>query len=812
MDLDLRYSLRALRRQPGFALTATLTLALGIGSATAIYSIVDATLLRPLPFPSPHELMQLALVTPQKAGLPSNTHPNWSYPKARTLADAQTSFSALALHRAAEITLVMPGAAAARIPAEAVQASYFPLLRIPPALGRTFTDQEDAPGQPVRAVLSDALWHRLFAGDPGIIGRRLEIDGRPVTVIGVMPPRFTGLSAAAELWIPIAPMDHREFNQPHSHNPLLVGRLRPGVMPKEAQAEAAAIGKRLSEAYPDPVGPKGWGATAIPLEERRVDPVFRRTVLILFGAVFLVLLIACGNVAGLLLARAASRQAEFAIRRSLGATRSRLARQLFVESALLAAGGAILGVAFAAAAVRLVRLVDPTSGIWAGRPVSGLTALAFQNLALDGRVLAFAIAVAATTVFLCGFAPALHGTRNVVRGGQYPALRLRQLLIAGQVALAVVLLVAATLTTRSLSALIETRLGAQTHNVLTARVSYPFGSIQPGVSAATFQQVERNAAALPGVLAAGLSSCHPLAGGCSQTIATYFGRENPPRGSEPRVATHFISASFFQALEIPLIRGRMFTDADTGGRPKVIILSQTAARRLFPGEDPIGKRIGLGQAGFDTGAEIVGIVGDVLYRSHRQQPASDLYVPHLQTVRAALFLHVRASGDPRALVPALREAVRQADPSLPLHNIRTMTERISAATADSRFSATLLGAFAVAATMLAGFGIYGLLAYALARRTREIGIRLALGAGPAHISGTLLRQSLQPVLLGLLVGVPAAAGCARMLESLLFQTSPSDPANYVTSTVLISAAALGASLLPARRALRIAPSEALRSE
>ncbi|MBX9600869.1 MAG: ABC transporter permease [Bryobacteraceae bacterium] len=812
MNLDLRYSLRALRRQPGFTLLAILTLALGIGAATAIFSVVDATLLRPLPFPHPGELMQLSLVTPQRASLPSNFLPNWSYPKARLLTASQTSFSAIALHRAAEVTLVMMGTPAAKIPAEAVQASYFPLLGIAPALGRTFTDREDAPGQPVRTVLSHALWQRLFAGDPAVIGRRLEIDNLPVTVIGVMPPRFNGLSAAAELWLPLAPLDHREFHQPHSHNPLMIGRLRTGVSSSEAEAEVAAIGKRIADAYPDPLGVSGWGASAKPLEERRADPFFRRTVLILFGAVSLVLLIACGNVAGLLLARAASRQAEFATRRSLGATRARLARQLFVESALLAGGGAMLGIALAAAGVRLIRLVDPTSGAWLGRPVSGLTALAFQNLALDGRVLGFTIAIAAITVFLCGFAPALHGTRNVVRGGQSPALRLRQMLIAGQVALAVVLLVAATLTTRSLSALIDTRLGAQTRNVLTARVSYPFGSIQPEVTAAAFQRVERGAAALPGVLAAGLGSCHPLAGGCSQTIAYYFDRENPPRGGEPRVATHFISASYFRALEIPLIAGRMFTDADTSGRPRVMILSETAARQLFPGEDPVGKRLGIGQGGFHAGAEVVGVVGDVLYRSQRQQAGSDVYVPHLQTLRAALFLHVRAAGDPRALVPALREAVRRVDPSLPLHNIKTMTERISSATADSRFSATLLGAFALTATLLAAFGIYGLLAYALARRTREIGIRMALGAGPAHISGTLLRQSLQPVLFGLLAGVPAAAGCARLLESMLFRTSPADPASYAAGAGLILGAAVAASLLPARWALRIAPSEALRSE
>jgi len=824
---DLRFAARTLARQPGFTAIAVFTLAVGIGANTAIYSVVDATLLRTLPYQDPARLMKVSLVAPPRlnplGGGPPVADMVWSYPKYETFRKTQQIFSGTSVYQPTEFSLT--GAdEPERIRGEIVGGSYFPVLGIRTAAGRTFLPEEDAvPERNFVAIISHSLWERRYGSDPAIIGKPISLDLRSYTVVGVLPVGFQGLSGPADVWVPVHTLNGPDdLDQPFSHSWSMVARLKPGVTPAQAAAAVTLLGMRVAEAYPDPIGRAGWGAIARPLDATRIDAVLRQSVLVLFGAVGFVLLIACANIANLLLARGTARQREIAIRLAVGANRSRLVRQLLTESLLLAVIGAAASIAVAYLGVRALGSINPISGNPFGRRLSGLTLLGLGSIHLDARALLFTFAIALATGVLFGLAPALQASRadytealkNASRPTGIAGLRLltgKSILVVTEVALAVVLLAGAGLMIKSFSRLLATRTGVDPGNVLTVRLKLPDAMFNTG-STTFFDPLEKRLATLPGVVSAGMSNCYALAGGCNGTVIWF--RDRPPvtRGTEPSIGVHFVSPSYFQAMKIPLLRGRWFTDGDRKGSPKVVIVSDAAARRFWPGEDPIGKPVGVGQGGFGDRAEVIGIVGDVRYGQMDEPPRPDVYISHLQASRGAMYVFLRAAGNPTALIPAVEREVHALDKNVPVYDIKTMNERIRDSTARARFSAILLAVFAGIAMALAAVGIYGVMSYLVTQRTREIGIRIALGARSGEVLALVVRRGTALALAGIALGTAGALAATRVLSTLLYEVKPGDPATYITMAVLLAIVALAASYIPARRASIVDPSTALRAE
>ncbi|HSK78253.1 MAG TPA: ABC transporter permease, partial [Thermoanaerobaculia bacterium] len=626
---DIRFSLRDLLARPGFTAVVLLTLAITIGANTAMFSIVHATLLRPLPFASPERLMALHLVLPkslqEQAGREEMV---WSYPKFETFRAAQHSFADLALYQATEMTLTgreLPE----RLAGEAVGASYFRMLGITPVVGRGFVPEEDSqPGTRTVVVLGHSLWTRQFAADPRVVGTLASLDGKPYTVMGVAPPGFKGLTGSAEYWVPVAARSADLLSGAFSHEFDLVGRLAPGVTLRRAASEVAELGRVVDEAHPAPEGMGGgWGASARPLAEERIDPAIRRAALVLFVAVALVLLIACANLANLQLARAEARRGEVAVRLAIGASRGRLVRQLLTESLVLAIGGGVAGVLLAWLCVRALAVIDPAATITSfGRPLEGLSSLVLSSIRIDGTALVFTLLVTVATAVLFGLVPAVRASRVAVSDalrGQEDAesnrrirpLAGRGVLVSTEIALTLVLLIAAGLTIKSLATLLGTNVGFDAQHVLTVRVSLPEGAYTPESSDPFFNELLARVRAIPGVTLAALGNCPPVSGGCNESTITFLDRPPVPEGQGPSVGVHFITPGYLDSLRVPLLRGRDLTPADRKGAPKVVLINETAARQLWPGEDPIGKRVGVPQGGFQDGAEVVGIVGDMRFTS-----------------------------------------------------------------------------------------------------------------------------------------------------------------------------------------------------
>jgi len=820
---DLRYAARSLAKQPGFSLIAMLTLAVGIGANTAIYSVVDATLLRPLPFKDPDRLMKVSLTAPGMHGRPAMDDFPWSYPKYQDFRRLQPVFEDTALYRGALFNLTEIQEAE-QVRGEQVGAGYFPVLGVRAQVGRTFLPEEDATPEthPV-AILSHGLWQRRFGGDPKVAGRTVTLNGKRYTVVGVLPPGFQGLTGPAEVWLPTMTSDARDLSQRWSHSYDLVARLKPGASEAQAASAVAVLGPRIDEAHSDPRF-KGWGAKARSLGEARIDPVIRRSVLVLFGAVAFVLLIACVNIANLLLVRGSARQREIAIRLAVGASRARLVRQLLTESLLLAFLGAAAGLALAYWGVELLSAVNPASGAAFGRRLSGLTLLGLSSIRIDARALLFTLGAALATGVLFGLLPALQASRPnltdaLKSGGARPsglggirALTGKSVLVVTEVALALVLLAGAGLMIKSLGRLLATKTGVDPENVLTLRINLPPERYGPQTFTAFFGDLETRVSALPGVLSAGMGNCYPLAGGCNTTVIWFRDRPEASRGSEPLVGVHFVSPEYFKTLRVPLLRGRMFTRADRQGAPKVVLISETAARKFWPNEDPVGKPVGVGQGGFGDRAEVIGIVGGVRYGQAEEAPRPDVYISHLQSPRSSLMIFARAAGDPLALAEAVRREVRTLHKDFPVFDIQTLRGRLGQATARTRFSATLLAVFASIALVLAAVGIYGVMSYAVTQRTREIGIRIALGARPGDVLALVVRRGLLLALAGIAIGLAAALVSTRVLATLLYEVTPGDPLTYVAITLLLGAVALLATYIPARRATRVDVLSALRAE
>jgi putative ABC transport system permease protein len=814
---DLRYAVRTLARHSGFTAIAVLTLALGIGANTAIYSVVDATLLRTLPFYQPSRLMKVALVAPGLHGEPPRDDVVWSYPKYETFRQLQQVFSDSAVYRSSTDNLTATDDPE-QIRGEIVSASYFPLLGVKAAVGRVFLPEEDVTAEKdMVALISHSLWEQRYGGDPAAIGKTISLDSVPYTIVGVLPAGFQGLSGPADVWRPVHTLSWADdLSQRWSHSWEMIARLKPGVTAGQAKSAVTLLGAQIDRAHAMR-NSAAWGAKARTLDEARLDPAVRKSVLVLFGAVSFVLLIACVNIANLLLARGSTRTREIAIRLAIGARRSRLVRQLLTESLLLAMLGAVASVAMAWAGLRALEWINPanpaTAGNAFGRRISGLTALGLDSIRLDSRALLFTFGIAVLTGILFGLAPAWQASRAAVADALKNAaarplgiLTGKSVLVVAELALALVLLVGAGLMLKSFSRLLAGRTGVDADRVLTVRMN------KTPTTASFFSELERRVAALPGVESAGLMNCHALAGGCNSTVIWFRDKPPVPSGSEPIVGVHWASPGYFKSVRIPLLRGRSFTHADRQGAQKVVLINDSAARRFWPGEDPIGHHIGVGQGGFGDSAEVIGIVGDVRYGEMDQPAVPDVYLPYLQSPRGSLILYVRTAGNPVALVQAVRREVRALDKDLPVYDIKTMPERITAATARTRFSAILLAVFAGIALVLSAVGIYGVMSYVVTQRTREIGIRMALGARQRDVLALVLGRGAILATAGIVIGVAGGLAATRVLASMLYEVRPSDLETYAVIALLLLVVALAASYFPARRASWVDPSTALRAE
>ena len=823
---DLRVAFRGLKRRPGLAVLAILTLALGVGANAAIFSVLYSALLRQLPFNEPDRLMDVTMVTPGREGEPSRNDMVWSFPKAQTFMAEQRVYRDVALYRGGAMTLGFDDGAE-RVQGEEVTGRYLATLGVSPALGRDFDVAEDrTPGAQRVALLSHGLWLRRFGGESDVIGQTIQVDGLPAVVIGIMGRGFRGLSGQGEVWINAAAGDAQDLGQRWSHSWNMLARLAPGVTRERALAEVPVLGERVAAAHPDPVGiaPGGgkWGATARPLDATRIDPAIGRSLVVLEVAVGLVLLIACANLANLFLTRAATRRREIAVRLAVGARRQHLVRQLLTESAVIAGLGGLVGVMVSGLGIKgLSSLLSGLSDAIGAR-LGGLTVLGLTNVRLDGTVLLFTLGVTVLTALMVGILPAVRATRPdlteaLKEGGLqgvvgHRGFGLRDGLVIAELALAVVLLAGAGLMIRSLSQLLAIDAGIEASGVLSVRTAIPYASYQPDSAAGFFVQLVERAAALPGVESAALGNCPPLAGGCNGTVWWYRDRANPPAGSEPLVGVHHVSPDYFRTLGVPLLQGRVFTAADRRGGPKVIVINQAAARKFFPNEDPIGKPVAVGQGGFHDRAEVVGVVGDMRFATVDQAPVPDAFIPYFQAPRPGVMLYVRTAGPPQSLVPLVRALIRELNPQLPVYDIRTMQDRVALATVQPRLTTWVLAIFAVVALLLAAVGVYGVIAYDVTQRTREIGVRMALGARPRMVLGLVFRRGLLLTLVGLAGGLVVALGATRLLRSLLYGVEPADPATYAAITLVLAVSAVAATWFPARRATRVDPMEAIRTE
>jgi len=817
---DVLYALRVLRANPAFTVVAVLTLAVGIGANAAIFSVVDAALLRPLPFREPDRLMTASLRMPVQYG-PRVIDMTWSYPKSRTFREVQRAFADVSLHRPEALT-VGGADGAERVHGEIVEAAYFRILGVGAAHGRLFADEEDRPagGAPV-VLISDGYWQRRFSRELGVLGSRIEVNGRPFTVIGVLPREFRGLSGNSDLWALITSVRSRGvLTGVTTHQFQMIGRLQPGITSAHAKEAVRDAGRLVDERHADPERGR-WGAAAYTMSEMRVDPALRRSVLTLGVAVALVLLIACANIANLLLARGAARHREIAVRLAIGASRGRLMRQLLTESVLLAFFGAVAGLVVAAVGVRiLAALVPAGGGALAGvleREHAGLTRVALAGIRIDTSVLVFTLGVTIVTGLLFGLMPAVTASRaplvDAMRQGHmtvpvFSGLRRvtgRGVLVAAEVALAVVLLVTAGLMIKSLGRLFETRVGYDPGGLLTVHVNLSGSRYSRDSAAQLWDEILTRVAALPGVSGAAMGNCAPVGDNCDGTSIQVAGQT----GSS-HVGFHMVSPDYFRTLRVPLLRGRVFEPQDRLGSEPVAIINEMAVRQIWAGADPLRSPIvGWG----DAPLRVVGVVGDMRFENIEVPARPAIYVPYTQQSRPRGVLFVRvARGNPALLSDGVRRQVRAADRSHAAYDVRTMRDRMRDATARSRFSTIVLSAFAAVALVLASLGIYGVMSLAVAQRTRELGVRLALGADARKLLRMVLGQAMALVSVGALVGLVGATIAARALRALLYGVAPLDPSAYAISASVLVLAALAATLVPAVRATRVNPLDALRAE
>jgi putative ABC transport system permease protein len=795
---DVRYAVRRLLKSPGFALVAVGALTLGIGANTAIFSVVNSVLLRPLPYPEPEQLVQVWESRPRMNMPRSEVAPH----EFLAWAERSQSFRQLAANDLTEYNLTGRGEPE-RVTGALVTAGYFPLFGVSPAQGRTFLAEEDQPGKDNVVVLGHELWRSRFNSDPSVVGQSVSLDGVPCTVVGVMPRGFR-LPDGAGLARPIA-FTVEDRAKAGSHFLNVYGRLKEGVALAQAGGEMATVAGRVEQDFGDVNA--GHRVVLVPLHEQVVGGA-RTALLVLLGAVGLVLLIACANVANLLLARAAGRRREVAVRAALGASRWRIVRQLLAESVLLSALGGAAGLLLAVWGVDLLVSLDPTGVQRAG------------EVTLDWRVLGFTFGLSLLTGLLFGLAPALQASKadfneSLKEGGRSAQglgrSRLRGALVVSEVALTLVLLVGAGLLVKSFRQLLAVDSGLDPHGVLTLDVSLPQAKYAERQQITSFyERLIEQAAALPGVEAAGAVSVLPLAGNDNSNFVQIEGRPPQPAGQALRAGRRNVSADYFRALGIPVKRGRAFNASDAKDAPPVVVINESLARSFFAGEDAVGKRIRTGEK--SPWVEVVGVVGDVRHRGLDVETRPEMFFPHLQTPSRQMTLVVRAAGDPAALAGPLRVRVRELDRDQPVGNVKTMETWVAESVASRRFSVLLLGVFACVAAGLAALGLYGVVSYSVAQRTHEIGLRVALGARPRDVLRLVIRQGMTLTLLGTAVGLLAALALTRVMSGLLFGVGATDLATFVAVPLMLLTVALLACYLPARRATKVDPMVALRHE
>lgn len=797
---DLRFALRGIVKRPSFAAVVLATLALGIGASTAIFSVVNGILLRPLPYREPDRLV-FASETERGQRM------SFGYPNYVDYRDRTQSFESLACHQAGSFTVVGTSKPR-RIDGRLVCWNFFTVLGVQPQLGRTFTAGDDRAGAPPVAMISDRLWKQELGGDPGIIGRTLRTTERTFTVIGVLPSGFR-FSRVEDLFVPVGltvTADSGWLDRGNHFGLYAIGRLKPGVEVRQAQAEADQIFVDLRRAYPNTNSTNGG---RIVLLRDRIVEVIRDTLVALMGAVAFLLLLSCVNVANLLVAQGAARQHELAVRTALGGTRWRLVRQLLVESTVLSVAGGVLGVLLAFWLLRLLIALAPPD------------VPRIHEVSLDTVSLTFALGAAALCGLVFGSFPALQASAGghlhlLARAGRTSSIaphRTRRALMAIEVALALVLLAGCGLMGRTMLGLHAVNPGFRTDHLLTARLSLGGPAWTPDKRIAFFNVVLPKLNAAPGVTRAALTYSLPIEGSQWGSIFTVADKPVPPRDQLPTAAFVPVSAGYFETMEIQTLRGRVFDARDSNTSARVIVVNSMLARRLWPGEDAVGKRLKQGwPEGNGPWREVVGIVGDVKLEGVDQDAPMQVFMPLMQEPARSLAIVARTSVDPMHVARDLESVVQSVDHDVPLMRVQPMTALMSDAIARQRLSLVVLAVFAVVAVLVAAVGLYGVVAHSVTERTREIGVRMALGAEGRQVLGLFVRQGLVTAAAGTLVGLGGTALLTRALEKLLFGVKPSDPVTLTAVAVLLLLVAAVACYIPARRAARIDPLAALRAE
>jgi len=809
---DLRLGLRTLGRNPGFAATAILLLSLGIGANTAIFSVVNAVLLRPLPYQDSGRLMQIWHVPPAKS-FPGLTLFTVSPANYLDWQRQNTSFEDMAAYGGAALNLggqdrpeFLQGATVAQ--------GFFSILRVQPALGRTFSPDEDRPGHGHVVILSNELWRDHFSSNPGILGQNIALNGETYNVVGVMPPNFK-FPSWAHLWVPLAWSGERRAVR-GNHNYLVIGRLKPGVDLRAAQSELSAISSRLEQLYPE--DDKGWGATIIPLRQQLVGDV-RPALLVLLGAVAFVLLIACANVANLVLGKILARKREIAIRSALGASRGAILRQVLAETLLLSVSGGAIGLLLARSGTTLI-----TKFLADRLPRS-------TEITLDASVLAFTIFLSLFAGTLAGLLPALRFTKTDVnealkqgqsRGSSDSGGRkTRGLLVVSEVALSLVLLIGAGLMVRTLFQLTTLRPGFDSNGVLTLSISLPANKFATAAGQiAFFERVLQQIRATPGVASAGVIDYLPMDGGGSHQPVQIEGQPVLPMADQPEVDVRSVTAGYMSSMRIPLLTGRDLNESDVAGRAPTVLVSESFAKRFWPGQNPLGKHLTLT---FYPGVsrEVVGVVGDVKLDSLDETrpvatvywPLDQIFAPPSEPWRSfGMSLAVRTAGEPMNSVSAVTAAIHEVDPQAPVIDVMSMNQLISNSLSPQRSNMFLLAAFAGLALVLTAVGIYSVLAYTVRRRVREIGIRMALGASHSDVLKLVVGDGMKPILLGLAIGLAAALALGRVVSSMIYGVRATDPLTFTAVALLLLVVGLLATAVPSYRATRVEPLRTLREE
>lgn len=802
---DLRYGLRSLGKKPGFTLTAIIALALGIGANTAIFSVVNGVLLRSFDYAHSDRITMIWERFAQQADHKNVVSPanflDWqkrsrSFERMAAVWDARMNFSG--------------SGEPIEVQAQIVSAAFFPVLGVQPFIGRWFTEAEEQAGNNLVVILSHQLWQERFGADNSVLGQKVTISGRIYTIVGVMPPGFHFLNEQVQIWRPIALDPAEDFRKTSGRFLRCVGRLAPGVSLQQAQSEMNVITRQLEQQYP--AYNTGWGVWLVPIREQIVGDV-RPILFVLLAAVGFVLLIACANVANLLLARAAARQRELALRAALGATRNRLLRQLLTESMLLSLCGAIVGVGLAYWGVALLKAFGPDN-------IPRL-----REISIDPRVLLFTFAISLITGVAFGLVPALQASRADMndalkegsRGSTGGRSVLRNIFVISEVSLALVLLVGAGLMIRSFLRLHQMKTGFESDRVLTLRVQLPGAKYPDDQKRLTFfKEAQQRIATLPGVKTIGAINFLPLTGMASSTAFNIVGQPEAPHGQEPGTEVRVINGDYFGAMGIPLLKGRLFDERD-GPSSRVTIINETMARKFFPNENPIGKQLAILWAPPEPGKpkpidEIIGVVGDTRETSLDRDPNAAIYWPLARESYQFMTLIVRSAVDPIQLVASIQREIRAIDPDQPVADVHTLDQVVAKSIARPRFDTMLLGIFAGVALLLASVGLYAVMNYSATQRTQEIGIRMALGAKPSDILRLVVGHGMKLTVAGIVIGIAASLALTRMMASLLFGVTATDLPTFLGVSALLAAVAFLANYIPAHRATRVNPVVALRYE